>query len=123
MNILLIGGGNSSHIFSVLAKIKGHDVTILTSKPNLWNDTVIIENNDLNLINQRIISASGIKTINNYNTLNNYDMIILAGVPVEFYEEILLKIEPNINSEIYIGSVCAYGGFELIVRRIFKKKN
>jgi hypothetical protein len=123
MKILLIGGGNSTHIFSVLARRQGHDVTILTRNAAQWSDTVTVYNWDTNLIKETEITSSGIKAIDDYALVDGeYEMIVLAGVPVEFYEEILVKLEPYVNSEVYLGSVCAYGGFQLIVKRVFKSK-
>ena len=117
MKILLIGGGNSTHVFSVLAKYRGHDVTILTRNKDKWSGTLSLDNWDLNLIDKKTITVSGIKIIEDYNSINkDYEMIVLAGVPVEFYEEIMVLLEPHINTPVYFGSVCAYGGFQLIAK-------
>ena len=123
MKILLIGGGNSTHVFSVLARYRDHDVTILTRNKDKWSGTLFLDNWDLNLIDKKTITVSGIKIIEDYDSINkDYEMIVLAGVPVEFYEEIMVLLEPHINSPVYFGSVCAYGGFQLIAKRVFKTK-
>ena len=124
MKILLIGGGNSTHIFAILAKHNNYEVVILSREPKKWSNNLLLENRDLELIKQNQIMVSGVRVVSDYSIIESekFDMIVLAGIPVEFYEEIMVKISPYINYRIYLGSVCAYGGFDLIAKKIFKTK-
>ena len=46
MNVTLVGGGNSTHVFAGLLASKGHNVTIFTRRPEDWKEEVVCENQD-----------------------------------------------------------------------------
>ena len=46
LNIVIVGGGNSTHVLSALASEAGHAVTILTRKPEKWNTAITCQNQD-----------------------------------------------------------------------------
>ena len=47
------------------------------------------------------------------------DIIIIAGVPIHHNPALLRQIKPHLptNKKVFIGSICAYGGFDWVANR------
>lgn len=113
MKITVIGGGTSTMIVSVLAKLKSHDVSILTRNPDKWDHHLEIVNDDL-IWNHRTVIDENIEHITDDRAvLTDADVIMICGVPVQYYRNVLEDIRPFLPSKhFYMGSICAYGGFD-----------
>jgi len=118
MNVTLVGGGNSTHVFAGLLASKGHNVTIFTRRPEDWKEEVVCENQDPGWLEDQKEIGGKIKKIskNPGECIPEADMIVLAGLPVHLYRDVLKTISPFVKRKgIMIGSLCAYGGFLWLV--------
>jgi len=121
MYITVIGGGNSSYCFSVLAATAGHTVALLTRKPIDWKNPIEVINDDLAYISADRLEARLHVITNDYaEVIPKSDMIIIAGVPIHHNPQILQKLKPLLatNRKVFIGTICAYGGFNWVAKRI-----
>lgn len=116
-NFVVIGGGNSSPIMATLAAVAGYSVTVLTRKPEKWTTDVGFLNDDLGYINKKEVRAT-IKAVTSdpATCIPDADIIFIAGLPIHHNPAILAQIRPHINpeKEFFIGSICAYGGFNWV---------
>jgi len=119
MYVTVVGGGNSTPIFAVLAKDAGHTVAILTRRPSDWNAK------DIGFVNDDPGYCDGKKelrleidlvTSDPAECIPQSDMIFLAGLPIHHNPEVLRKIKPHLDmgKKVFIGSICAYGGFNWV---------
>lgn len=123
MKITIVGGGTSSIILSVLAKLKYHEVSILTRKPDKWERQLFIHNEDQTWNSDRILTAYIDNITSDYDILRDTDIILICGVPVQFYKDIFESIRDYLPTKhFYIGSICAYGGFNWLVDKYLSGK-
>ena len=115
MWVTVVGGGNSTPIFAALAKDAGHQVAILTRRPTEWNkDDVGFVNEDPDYMPQTELRvAIDLVTDDPALCIPQSDMIFIAGLPVHHNPTVLARIKPHLDmgKKVYIGSICAYGGF------------
>ena len=56
MNITVIGGGNIGTLMAAEAANKGHNVTVYTSKPYKWGNSIDVYDSDDNLLIRGVMS-------------------------------------------------------------------
>lgn len=124
LNIILLGGGNSTHCLAPLISASGNKVTIVTRKPENWSDEITVINEDLNWLKENSIKCKPIIT-SDYSVVKNADIVWIAGVPIHHNPDLIKKIKPYLSKEkhIFIGSICAYGGFDWVVEKELGKPN
>lgn len=114
----VVGGGNSTPIFAVLAKDAGHQVAVLTRRPADWNkDDVGFVNEDMGYFPQsQLRVAIDLVTDDPALCIPQADMIFIAGLPIHHNPTVLAQIKPHLDlgKKVYIGSICAYGGFNWV---------
>ena len=119
--ITLVGGGNSTHCFAPLACSMGHRVAILTRRPQDWSpDGVEVVNDDIQWLPiTKMEGKPEIITSDPAQCIPRSDIIIIAGVPIHHNPTLLRQIKPHLptNKKVYIGSICAYGGFDWVAHR------
>jgi len=123
-NVVIIGGGNSSPIMATLAKVAGYHVTVLTRKPEKWSLDVGFKNDDLEYIKETEVRATIDAVTNDPATcIPQADLIFIAGLPIHLNPVVLENIKPHIDrtKEFYIGSICAYGGFNWVAAKTLGK--
>jgi opine dehydrogenase len=115
LNVVIVGGGNSSHVLAGLATNAGHAVTLLTRQPDRWSKTVTCQNQDPGWISEAGPSISGELTAITSDAaacIPAADVVILGGIPVHHYRSVLQQVCPHISKPgVLLGSLCAYGGF------------
>ena len=122
LNVVIVGGGNSSHVLAALAAGSGHKVTILTRRPEDWSKTVSCQNLDpgwLNEVSPRPEVIKGdVTTITKDETacIPTADIVVLGGIPVHHYRSVLKQVCPHLRSGALLGSLCAYGGFSWLCK-------
>jgi glycerol-3-phosphate dehydrogenase len=112
LNVTVVGGGNSTPIFAALAKIDGHNVSILTRRPKDWAKEIGFMNEDAGYLDGLKEMRTGVDLITNdpSKCIPQADLIFLAGVPIHHNEQILKDlIAPYIsrNKLVHVGSICA----------------
>lgn len=122
-NIVIVGGGNSAHVLIPLLSEANFNITMLTSRPNDWSHTILLEYRNPN--NEVLEVFSGkIDTITDdpASCIPNADYIILC-MPVHKYREALHRIAPYINQDhqVMIGTVYGQGGFNWMMEEILHK--
>lgn len=119
MNITIVGGGNIGTQFSAHCAAKGHDVTIFTSKPQLFNDKIEIINE-----NKEIILSGKIQCItdNPIKAFSNTELIFIT-VPSFYIEHISKIIKPIIKKNIKVCIVPGTGCGECNFIDEIKSKN
>lgn len=120
MYITIVGGGNSSPIMACLAKMAGHKVAVFTRRPGDWSKTVGFDNDDLVwLPDAHREETIDLLTSDPKECIPQSDMIFIAGLPIHHNPALLQQMKPHINpnKKVFIGSICAYGGFNWVVRR------
>jgi hypothetical protein len=119
MYITVVGGGNSTTIFATQALEAGHTVAILTRRPGDWAKTIGFINDDMKWDPRtKITGTPHLITADEAECIPQSDVIFIAGVPVHNNPEILLRIKPHLsNKQCFIGSVCAYGGFNWVCEK------
>ena len=127
MKLTLVGGGNSTHVLAALASNAGHEVSILTRRTADWvaDKVVTVVNEDPGwLVGQAEITGTLAAVSSDAAALcSAADMILIAGLPVHLYREMLLQICPHITRDgVMLGSVCAYGGFSWLVKEAMGKE-
>jgi len=122
MYITVIGGGNSTPIFAVLAKDAGHTVAVLTRRPQDWNAS------DIGFVNEDLAwypkpelrLAIDLITSDPAECIPQSDMIFIAGLPIHHNPTVLKNIKPHLDMSkpVHIGSICAYGGFNWVAAEV-----
>lgn len=120
-NVTLVGGGNSTHVFAALLAAKGHHVTILTRRQSDWCDVVSCKLEDPGWLTEEesreVAGSLKLVTGDASKAIPEADMVVLAGLPVHLYRDMLKVICPHIKRKgIMLGSLCAYGGFLWLVK-------
>ena len=112
MYVTVVGGGNSTPIFAALAKDAGHQVAILTRRPDDWDAR------DVGFVNEdpaycdgaaEMRKAIDLVTSDPALCIPQSDMIFLAGIPIHHNPEVLKRIKPHMDmsKKVYVGSICA----------------
>ena len=119
MYVTVVGGGNSTPIFAALAKDAGHQVAILTRRPQDWDAADVgFVNDDLGYMDGKpeLRVAIDLVTSDPALCIPQSDMIFLAGLPIHHNPEVLKRIRPHMDMSrrVYVGSICAYGGFNWV---------
>eukprot|EP00299_Pterocystis_sp_00344_P002647 c12985_g1_i1.p1 GENE.c12985_g1_i1~~c12985_g1_i1.p1 ORF type:complete len:416 (+),score=78.41 c12985_g1_i1:41-1288(+) len=126
LNVVLVGGGNSTLCLAPLVAHAGHKVFILTRRPQDWSKTVTMINEDKNYIPEERLECVPEKiTDDPAEVVPLADVVWLAGVPIHHNPELLRKIKPHLNPEkkVFVGSICTYGGFDWVAKRELEGAN
>jgi hypothetical protein len=128
LNVVIVGGGNSSHCLAGLASNAGHSVTILTRRPEKWNQQVTCENQDEGWLNQEtekeITGTVNKITKDAAECIPEADVVVLGGIPVHHYRSVLQQVCPHISKPgVLLGSLCAYGGFSWLCQEALSESS
>eukprot|EP00941_MAST-03F_sp_MAST-3F-sp1_P000839 g839.t1 len=127
--VTLVGGGNSTHCMAPLVASTGAKVAILTRKPDKWNSEVTLDNEDLGWLRvSKMTCQPDMITSDPALCIPQSDIIFICGLPIHHNPEVLRKwIKPHLdlkrastegpNGKVFVGSICAYGGFDWVARR------
>lgn len=121
--IVIVGGGNSAHVLIPLLSEANFNITMLTSRPNEWCNTIELEYRNPNDEVLEIFSGT-IDTITDdpASCIPNADYIILC-MPVYQYRMALHRLAPYIgkNKQVVVGTVYGQGGFNWMMEEIMQK--
>ena len=118
MNITVIGGGNIGTLMAAEAANKGHNVTVYTSKPYKWGNSIDVYDSDDNLLIRGVMSKI---TDNMEAALKDADYVWVT-VPAQVFPTIAKKMASYVTSKQKIGIVPGFGGAEFIFKSEIKKE-
>ncbi|NDV63726.1 NAD/NADP octopine/nopaline dehydrogenase family protein [Bacteroides sp. 224] len=116
VQVCICGGGALGHVIAgYLGSKPGYKVHVLTSRPEQWSNTLLVNDcegkqfrGDIHLISsdpETVIPGSN---------------IVLLCLPGYAIENVLSKIKPWLNSSIMVGSVVSSTGFFFIAHRVLE---
>ncbi len=108
MNITIVGGGNVGTQIAVHCAQKGNDVTVYTSKPQLFCNHLLVVNEQGETIHRGTIKLS---TFDDRRAFQNAELIFIT-MPAYCMDDIAKKILPFVREGMKIGIVPGTGGGE-----------
>lgn len=105
MKITICGGGNLGHVCAGFLANRGHKVSILTTKPQLWGKSLEIIAPDGNFVGQ-LASVSP-----DPNEVIPQAEIVLVCLPGFAIHDELEKIKPHLSKNSIVGTVVSSTGF------------
>ena len=105
MVITICGGGNLGHVCAGFLANRGHKVSILTTKPQLWGKSLEIVAPDGNFIGQLASESS------DPNEVIPQAEIVLVCLPGFAIHDELEKIKPYLSKATIVGTVVSSTGF------------
>ena len=121
--LVIVGGGNSAHTIIPFLSKANFDVSILTSRPHDWSDTIELEyQNTKGEVLDTFTGKIAKITNNPEECIPSADYIILC-MPVHKYRVALHHVAPYINREkhVVVGTVYGQGGFNWMIEEIQQK--
>lgn len=119
MRITIVGGGNIGTQFAVHCAEKGHEVTVYTSHPELYDGKLeIINENGVAIHSGEIQSA----TSDPRKAFSNSELIYIT-IPANLMRGIADIIYDNTDSNTIIGVVPGNGGSECAFRKCVERGN
>jgi len=105
--ICICGGGSLGHVIAGWLSAKGKaEVNILTSNPEMWSHTLIVDTPDKRILQGTIGNIS----CHPENVIPNADVVLLC-VPGFAIRDMLKKIRGCLKKETFVGSVFSSTGF------------
>ena len=105
MVITICGGGNLGHVCAGFLANRGHQVSILTTKPQLWGKSLEIVAPDGNFVG-KLASVSS-----SPNEVIPQAEIVLICLPGFAIQDELKKIKPFLSKDAIVGTIVSSTGF------------
>lgn len=105
MKICICGGGNLGHVCAGFLANRGHKVSVLTTKPELWGKTLEIVAPDGDFIGELECLSSEPNEI-----VSQADIVLICLPGFAIHEE-LVKIKPFLSKSSIVGTVVSSTGF------------
>lgn len=123
--LVVCGGGSSSHTLIPFLKDSIFDVSVYTSRPEKWSNVIELEWHDPSGKVLGNYSGSIKKASNNPNELFPDADYVVFCMPVHKYRIALHEIAPylNKNKKVFVGTVYGQGGWNWMVDEIRKEYN
>ncbi len=116
-SICICGGGSLGHVISGCLAAQGYKVNVLTSRPNQWNDSLMI-----NTVDGKTIEGQLDKVSNNPEDVIPEADIVLFCLPGFALKKELERIKDVLNVETYVGCVFSSTGFFFEALNILPKQ-
>lgn len=105
MNICICGGGNLGHVCAGFLANRGHQVSILTTKPSLWEKSIEIVAPDGTFVGELAeVTSEPTKVIPQAELV----LICLPGFAI--HDE-LEKIKPHLSKDTIVGTIVSSTGY------------
>lgn len=121
--ITLLGGGSSAHALAALLGEKGHEITIISRRPERWSDNVTISfvNPDGDAFESK--SSGRIRIAQNPAEGVRGAQAIILCMPVSEYRNALDWIGPSLSGKhtTYIGPIFGQAGFDWMWKEVTEK--
>lgn len=117
MKVSIIGGGNLGTLLGAAFGYRGNEVTLHTSKPEIFSKEIKVYNNKEELLFVGTLS----KVTNDWkDAIENAD-IIWVTVPPQLFIETAKKMEPYVTKGQMVGIIPGAGAAEFAFESIIKK--
>ena len=117
MRITVIGGGNIGTLMAAEISCKGHEVTVYTSKPQLWKNRIEVYDGADNLI----LLSDDIKITSSYKDALSDAEVIFITLPSHLLQRAAEEILPHVSAGQKIGIIPGGGGAEFSFGNIIKR--
>jgi opine dehydrogenase len=111
-NICFVGGGNGTHVGSVLLAYKNYNINILTRKPEKWtkNMKLLLDNGtEIEGVINKISSKPE-------DVIPESDILFISS-PVHVYENIIKNVSPYLSNGTSIGTLFTQGHLDLMMEK------
>ena len=105
MRICICGGGNLGHVCAGFLANRGHQVSILTTKPERWNQTIEIAAPEGTFRGQLTLVTAKPEEV-----IPQADIVLICLPGFAIHEE-MLQIKPFLSENSIVGSVVSSTGF------------
>ncbi len=117
MKVTIVGGGNLGTLMGATFAHRGHDVTILTSKPEKFSSELEVLDKDGGLLYTGVIT----KATNNWKEAIEGKDVIWVTVPPQMFVETAKKMEEYVAKGQMLGMVPGAGAAEFAFKSIIEK--
>ena len=118
MNITVLGGGNIGMcLVGEISRIKGYEVTLYASKPEMFSETIQVIDDEKKISYQ---SGAFVTTDDLKQAICNAD-IILCTLPAFLRKNVIEAMEDGIKEGAFLGFFPGYGGAEFYCQKLFEK--
>lgn len=105
MNICICGGGNLGHVCAGFLANRGHQVSILTTKPSFWERSIEILAPDGTFVSELAeVTSEPTKVI------PQAEMVLICLPGFAIHDE-LEKIKPHLSKDTIVGTIVSSTGF------------
>lgn len=105
MNICICGGGNLGHVCAGFLANRGHQVSILTTKPERWSSEIEIVAPDGDFVGKLASISSKPSEV-----IPQTEMVLICLPGFAIHDE-LVKIKPHLSKDCIVGTVVSSTGF------------
>lgn len=118
MNVTVLGGGNiGMSLVGEISRIKSYDVTLYTSKPELFGTRMDVADDERNMIFKSGVFCA----TNDLNAAVKDADVILCTLPAFMRKKLIEDISGIIKNTVVIGFVPGYGGAEMYCKELIEK--
>lgn len=118
MNVTILGGGNIGMcLLGEISRIKGYDVTMCASHPEMFKDRIYVVDDEKNITFR---SGNFCVTQDMTEAVREAD-VILCTLPAFLRGNAIEKMEGTIKDSAYLGFFPGYGGAEFYCNDLLKK--
>ncbi len=118
MNIAILGGGNiGMSLAGEISRIKDHEVTLFTSRPEIFDERISVADDERNITFR---SGKFTATYDIGKAVSDAD-IVLCTFPAFMRKRVIEDITPLLNPTSSLGFVPGYGGAEMYCAELLKK--
>lgn len=117
MRITVIGGGNVGTLMAAEMANKGHEVTMFTSRPEIWSKRIEVYDASDQLIMSGELEAI---TADIESAVTKAEMVWIT-VPAQMFEKIAGKVCPLLKKGQYVGVVPGSGGAEFAFSEVIAR--
>ena len=105
MNICICGGGNLGHVCAGFLANRGHQVSILTTKPSLWEKSIEIVAPDGTFVGELVEVTSEPTEV-----IPQAELVLICLPGFAIHDE-LEKIKPHLSKDTIVGTIVSSTGF------------
>ena len=118
MKVCILGGGNIGMcLLGEISRIKGFDVILYTSKSSYFDQEILVEDTEKNII----FKSGNFEVTSNLEKAVKGAEFILCTVPAFLRKELITNLSPFIGQNTFLGFFPAYGGAELFSKELIEK--